>query len=54
MAQLAEWSLPIREPCGSNPVIVEFLKEQLSTFNCIEKTKIKKKEVGNGPFKKPF
>ena len=26
--------------------------EHLFTVNCIEKTKIKKKEAGNGPFKK--
>ena len=26
--------------------------EHLFTVNCIEKTKLKKKEAGNGPFKK--
>ena len=35
---------------GSNPVIGELL----FIINCIEKTKIKKKEPGNGPFKKPL
>ena len=48
MGELAEWFLPIPEVRGSNPVIGEFLSEHLFTVNCIEKTKIKKKEAGNG------
>ena len=55
VAQLVERLLPISEVCGSNPVIGKklfiywtFVFCQL----CIEKTKIKKKEAGNGPFKK--
>ena len=53
MAQVAERSLPTPEAQGSNPVIGKFLYlyvEHLSTVNCIEKKKIKKKEAGNGPF----
>ena len=34
---------------GSNPDIVEFLSEHLSTLSCIKNTKIKKKEAENGP-----
>ena len=51
MAQLVEWSLPIPEVCGSNPIIgkiylyLTFIYCQL----CIEKTK---KEARNGLFKK--
>ena len=37
------------EVCGSNPVIGKIYIEHF-TVNCIEKTKIKKKETGNGPF----
>ena len=51
VAQLVEQSLPTAEIHGLNPVIAKFI-----TLNCsknyIEKTKIKKKEAGNGPFKK--
>ena len=47
VAQLVEQSLLIPEVRSSNPVI-----GNLFTVNCIEKTKIKKKEVGYGPFKK--
>ena len=53
VAQLVERSLPISEVRGSNPVIGKnlfiywtFVYYQL----CIEKTKIKKKEAGVGPF----
>ena len=47
VAQLVERSLPIPEVRGSNPVIGKYLFiEQLFTINCIEKTKIKKKEAG--------
>ena len=34
---------------GSNPVIGKIYIEHF-TVNCIEKTKIKKKQAGNGPF----
>ena len=48
MAQLTEWSLPIPEIRGSNPVIGKLIF--INCFkNCIEKTKIKEKEAGNGP-----
>ena len=53
VAQLAEQSLPIPQVCGLNPVIDKnlfiygtFVYCQL----CVEKTKIKKKEAGHGPF----
>ena len=52
MAQLVEWSLPTPEIRSLNPVIGKLLYRTfncLSTVNCIEKTKIKKKEAGNGP-----
>ena len=41
-AQLVEQSLPGPEVCSSN---------HLFTCNCFEKTKIKKKQAGNGPLK---
>ena len=50
MAQLVERLLPIPEVRGSNLVIGKIYIEHLSSVNCIEKTKIKKKEAGNGPF----
>ena len=50
VAQLVEQSLAIPEVRGSNPVIGKIYIEHLFTVNCIEKTKIKKKEAGNGPF----
>ena len=53
VAQLVEWSLPKPEVRGSIPVIgknlfiySKFVYCQL----CVEKTKIKKKEAGNGLF----
>ena len=49
VAQLVEWLLPIPEVHGSNPVIGKIF-QHLFTVNCIEKTKIKKKGAGNGPF----
>ena len=53
VAQLIEQALPIPEVHGSNLVIGKKLYiEHLFTVNCIEKTKIKEKEAGNGPFKK--
>ena len=48
VAQLAERSLPVPYLRGSNPVI----GKKLFPVNCIEKTKIKEKEAGNGQFKK--
>ena len=50
MAQLVEQSLAIPEVRGSNPVIGKIYIEHLFPVNCIEKTKIKKKEAGNGLF----
>ena len=34
--------------------VEQFLPNHLFTINCTEKTKIKKKEAGNGPFKKAY
>ena len=45
----ADTSIP--EVHGSNPVIGQIYIEHLFTVNCIKKTKIKKKEAGNGPLK---
>ena len=53
MAQLVEWLLPIQEVHGSNPVIGKnlFVYRTFAYCQpCIKKTKIKKKEAGNGPF----
>ena len=50
VAKLAERLLPIPEVCGSIPVITKFLFRTFIFDNCIDKTKIKKKEAGNGPF----
>ena len=48
---MIEQALPIPEVHGSNLVIGKKLYiEHLFTVNCIEKTKIKEKEAGNGPF----
>ena len=52
VAQLVERLLPTPEVRGSNPVIFKIYIEHLFAVNCIEKTKIKKKEAENGPFKK--
>ena len=49
VAQLVERSLPLPEVRGSNPVLGKNLYSTF-TVNCIEKTKIKKKEAENGPF----
>ena len=49
VAQLVEQLFPIPEVRGSNPVISKKLY-WIFTVNCIQKTKIKKKEAGNGPF----
>ena len=51
VAQLVEWLLLIPEARGSNPAIGKNLYWTF-TVNCIEKTKIKKKEAWNGPFLK--
>ena len=51
VALLVEGSLPTPDVHGSNPVMIKFI----CSINCIEKTKIKKKEkeAGKGPiFKK--
>ena len=45
VAQLVERSLPTPEMRRSNPDMGKIL----STIHIIEKTKIKKKEAGNGP-----
>ena len=52
VAKLVERLLPIPEVSVSNPVFGKIYVEHLFTVNCIEKTKIKKKYAGNGPFKK--
>ena len=49
MAHLVERSHPTPEDRGSNPVIGEKIIHSI-TINWIEKTKIKKKETGNGTF----
>ena len=49
MAQLVEWLPTIPDVHGSNPVIGKIYIEHLFSVNCIEKTKIKKKEAGNCP-----
>ena len=49
-AQLAEKSLPTPKVSSSNPVIGKLYIKYLGTVNCIEKTKIKEKEDGIGPF----
>ena len=50
--QLVERSLAIPEARGSNPVIGKIYIEHLFIVNCIVKTKINKKEAGNGSFLK--
>ena len=53
MAQLVERVLSIPEVRGLNQVIGKNLYiEQLFNVKCIEKTKIKEKEAGNGPLEK--
>ena len=47
MAQLVEWSLPIPEARGSNPVTVA------AKFT-VDKTVINKEEAKNGPLKNSF
>ena len=50
MAELAKQLLLTPENRGSNPVIGDFLSEHIFT----EKTKINKKEAGNGPLLKKW
>ena len=50
VAQLVGRLLLTPEVRGSNLVIGKIYIEHLFHFNCIEKTKIKKKEADNGPF----
>ena len=52
MAQLIERLLLTTEICSLNPVIGRISIEHLFIVNCIEETKIKKKEEWNGPLKK--
>ena len=55
VAQLAEWSLPIPEVRRFESRHRQFFIEHLGIYchlYCIEKTKIKEKEAGNGAFKK--
>ena len=54
VAQLAERLPTTPEVRGSNPDSGKLFSKLLFTVNCVEKTKIKKKEAGNGPFKKSF
>ena len=51
VAHLVEWLLTTPEVRGSNPVIGNFYIEHYF-FNCIEKTKIKKKWPGMAHLKK--
>ena len=44
VAQLAEWSLPTPEICGSNSVIGKISSDHLFTFNYIEETKKDKRD----------
>ena len=46
MAQLAEWSLPMPEVHGSNPVIGKIYIKHMFTVNCIDNTKIQMKRPG--------
>ena len=47
---MVEWSVPTLEIHISNQVIGKFCFLPTALNNCIEKTKIKKKEAENGPF----
>ena len=49
LVERSHWIIEVR---GSNQVIGKIYIEHLLTVNCIEKTKIKKKEAGNDPFLK--
>ena len=51
VTQLVERLLLTPEVCGLNPVIGKiYIEHCLPKVNSIEKTKIKKKEAGIGPF----
>ena len=50
VAQLVEQSLRTPEACSSNRVLGKIYIEHLLKVNCINKTKIKKTEAGDGPF----
>ena len=53
VAQLVERSLPKSEVHGSNPVFGNiYIEHFINDNSSIENTKIKKKEAGNGLFKK--
>ena len=52
VAQLVERLILTPEVCSLSPVIGNLHIANILTINCIEKTKIKKKEAGNGLFKK--
>ena len=52
LAQLVERALSISEVCSLNPVIGKIYIEHLLTVICIEESKIKKKDAGNGHFLK--
>ena len=54
MAHLVERSLPIPEVCSLKLVIGKIYIQHLFCFNCIEKTKIKRKRRGMAHFKKHF
>ena len=53
VAQLVVQLIPTPQFHGSNPVVSKIYIEHLFTVNCMEITKIKKKEAGNVGFKKP-
>ena len=46
-----KWLLSTPEVLSLNPVISFFYIEHVFSVNCMEKTKIKKREAGKGPFK---
>ena len=51
VAQLAEWTLLMPEVCGSNPYTGKFYGTFIyCQLYCVEKTKIREKQAGNGPF----
>ena len=54
VAQLVELLLPNTEVRSLNQAIGKIFIEHLFTVNCIENTKIKKKEAGNGPLQKLY
>ena len=54
VAQLVGHLLPIPEVRSSNPVIGKIYIEHCLLSTVLKKMKIKKKEAGNGPFKKRY